>query len=391
MRSGSTAIAGSVVVHAIAVGALGWWTLTHEDEPVIAKAPIDITIEDAAPTIPVEFVPASAGDDTSGAAIPAPAAVAAIASTRGSAAVSTGRATSIETRPGPTAGTEHGHELMKMRGPDLALSPEFFAKLGPGEAHPPPPSSDWLDPRAGGRFHIDDEVVSIDVRQDGTVKLNRKADIDIHWALPIPSLHDLGDMLQAWREDPYAATRVGPTQDLPAHELAVPGTWDSGTNGNPDGNPTPHPHGDGSQGSVIPLLGGNLDLTSWAMRKFAHQDAYDSRKKKLLDDTRDERAYHGGAYKQEQLNRSAELMRGNLERLWLSTLDPAARREALFAMWDECAEGEGGMGEAGERARGQVIGWIAARLPKGSPGAFTDEEIAKLDAKRSSKAHFAPY
>jgi hypothetical protein len=142
---------------------------------------------------------------------------------------------------------------------------------------------------------------------------------------------------------------------------------------------------------VLSLLGGNMDLTGWAMRKFAHQDAYDSRKKKLLDDTRDERVYHGGEYKQEQLNRSAEIMRGNLERLWLSTIDPAARREALFEMWDECAEGDGGMGEAGERARGQVIGWIAARLPKGNPDAFTDEEIAKLDAKRSSKAHFAPY
>ena len=392
MRSG-TAIAGSVIVHAIALGVLGWWTLTHDDEVVAVTPPIDITIEDAAPTIPVEFVPAPAGDEASGAAIPAPAAVAAIASTRGSAAVSTGRATGIETRPGvtTTTGTDRGHELMKMRGPDLALSPEFFAKLGPGEAHPPPPSSDWLDSRPGGRFHIDDEVVSIDVNKDGTVNLHRKADVDIHWALPIPSLSGIGDMIQAWREDPYAATRVGPTQDLPAHELAVPGTWDSGTNGNPDGNPTPHPHGDGSQGSVIPILGGNLDLTSWAMRKFGHQDAYDSRKKKLLDDTREERAYHAGAYKKEQLDRSAELMRTNLDRLWISTVDPAARREALFEMWDECAEGEGSMGEAGERARRQVIGWIAARLPKGSLDAFTDEEIAKLDAKRSSKAHFAPY
>src|SRR5262249_12908458 len=148
------------------------------------------------------------------------------------------RTAPAETRPG----TEQGHQLMKMRGADLSLSPEFFAKLGPGEAHPPPPASGWLDSKPGGRFHIDDETASIDVHKDGTVKITDKPDVDIHWALPIPSLHDLGDMIQAWREDPYAATRVGPTQDLPAHELAVPGTWDSGTNGNPDGNPMPHNH-----------------------------------------------------------------------------------------------------------------------------------------------------
>jgi hypothetical protein len=392
MRSVPSAVAGSVIVHALVVGGLALWSMTRDDEPPAAREPVDISVEDA--PIPIDFVVAPAADPATGAALPGPSAPVAVAtSTNGArAAITTGSRGGTEVGPPtPTTGNEHGHELMKMRGPDLALSPEFYAKLTPGEAHRPPPSSGWLDSRPGGRFHIDDEVVSIDVNKDGTVKLHDKPDVDIHFALPIPSLSGIGDMLQAWREDPYAATRVGPTQDLPAHELAVPGTWDSGTNGNPDGNPTPRFHGDGSQGSVIPILGGNMDLTSWAMRKFAHQDAYDSRKKKLLDDTREERAYQGGIHKQEQLDHSAEIMRRNLERLWMSTIDPAARREALFEMWDECAEGENAMGEAGAMARGQVIGWIAAHLPKGSPGAFSDEEIVKLDAKRSSKAHFAPY
>jgi len=85
------------------------------------------------------------------------------------------------------------------------------------------------------------------------------------------------------------------------------------------------------------------------------------------------------------------MMRHNLERLWASTRDPAARRRALFELWDECGEGSGPLGEAGDRARGQVIGWIAAHLPSGSADAFTAEEIASLDARRSSKQHFAPY
>jgi hypothetical protein len=84
-------------------------------------------------------------------------------------------------------------------------------------------------------------------------------------------------------------------------------------------------------------------------------------------------------------------MRQNLERLWASTRDPAARRRALFELWDECGEGSGPLGEAGQSARGQVIGWIAVHLPAGSADAFTAGEIASLDAHRSSKQHFAPY
>jgi hypothetical protein len=81
----------------------------------------------------------------------------------------------------------------------------------------------------------------------------------------------------------------------------------------------------------------------------------------------------------------------NLETLWRTTTDPAQRRLALFALWDECDEGESSRGEAGERARTMVIGWIRAKLPEGSPDAFTADEIAKLDAARSSRQHFVPY
>jgi hypothetical protein len=120
-------------------------------------------------------------------------------------------------------------------------------------------------------------------------------------------------------------------------------------------------------------------------------DPYASRKLKLLDDTRAERVESGGAYRAAQLERSAQLMARNLEALWRATADPAARREVLFELWDECAEGEGPAGAAGARARAMVIGWIGTHLPKGQPGAFSDEDIARLDARRSSKQHFAPY
>jgi hypothetical protein len=139
------------------------------------------------------------------------------------------------------------------------------------------------------------------------------------------------------------------------------------------------------------FIEGKADIVSWLAKKTGVGDLYGARKRKLLDDTRDERVGNGGAYRSEQLDRSAELMRKNLERLWASTRDPAARRRALCELWDECGEGEGPLGEAGERARGQVIGWIATHLPAGSSDAFTPDEIASCDARRSSKQHFAPY
>src|SRR5690606_9996144 len=102
--------------------------------------------------------------------------------------------------------------------------------------------------------------------------------------------------------------------------------------------------------------------------------------------TFDERVAMGTAYRAEQSARSAELMQKNLEWLWAREHDPIARRAALFELWDECGEDE-----AGTRARALVIGWIRARLPAGSPDAFTAHELELLQTRRTSTAAFAPY
>src|SRR5262249_25045416 len=120
-------------------------------------------------------------------------------------------------------------------------------------------------------------------------------------------------------------------------------------------------------------------------------DPYASRKLALLDASRAERAELGAQHRREDLARSAELMQRNLEALWRATRDPAARRQALFTLWDECSEGDGPVGEAGERPRRRVVGWIRAKLPAGPPDAFTAEVVARLSAHRMSKQLFAPY
>jgi hypothetical protein len=146
----------------------------------------------------------------------------------------------------------------------------------------------------------------------------------------------------------------------------------------------------GRHGGIGIGLVGKLDISAWLQRKLVG-DPFASRKLKLLDDTRAERVASGGRFRDAQLARSAELMTRTLEELWRATGDAATRREALFELWDDCAEGDEEAGAAGERARAIVIGWIRAKLPAGSPEAYSDEEVRELGARRHSKQPFTPY
>ncbi len=119
-------------------------------------------------------------------------------------------------------------------------------------------------------------------------------------------------------------------------------------------------------------------------------DPYASNKRRMLDDTRDERYAIGKAYKQKQLANSAVIAQRNVAYLWAHTLDPAERKEALFEMWDECAEtGSDELVAGGAAARKLITGFIAAKLT--GPLAYTPAELAALNKKKKSSETFAPY
>jgi hypothetical protein len=281
---------------------------------------------------------------------------------------------------------------------DLSISDDVLSRILKDRPLPEPVTpSGHIQPN-GRESRIVDPVASYVVHGDGTVAIHDKKDIDLRWKVPLPTpgrilrgARNFGKDLTAWKEDPYRDTRVGTFQDLPRHLQAVPGSCsrvdDSMCDARPPKSVSKNMSGDGT---VIPVLGGLFDITSYLHRKFVG-DPYSSRKLKMLDVTRAERVESGAAYRAAQLGQSAELMARNLEALWRTTADPAARRAALFELWDECAEGEGPAGAAGERARAMVIGWIGSHLPRGQPGAFSADEIARLDARRASKQHFVPY
>jgi hypothetical protein len=159
-------------------------------------------------------------------------------------------------------------------------------------------------------------------------------------------------------------------------------------------------NGDGTVASIqdkrnlrankIPISG-EFDITD-AMMRSQGIDPYASYKLKVLDETRDERVAIGKRYRTQQLAQSGQLMQKNLERLWSSTPDLAARKRGLFELWDECAEsGTEELVVAGAAARAHVVGFIRSKLPAGSTEAFTHTELAHFNKQRKSHAPFAPY
>ena len=131
-------------------------------------------------------------------------------------------------------------------------------------------------------------------------------------------------------------------------------------------------------------LGFRFDLTDWAMRDFG-DDPYQRQKMRFLDRTRQQRYEIGKAYRAQILSHSADDMRKAVDRVWQTVHDPARQREALFELWDDCAEsGDPALVEAGEVARTFVMSVIRTKVT------YTAEELARFNARRTSKARFEP-
>lgn len=139
-------------------------------------------------------------------------------------------------------------------------------------------------------------------------------------------------------------------------------------------------------------IAGRASFDDWAMRK-AGIDPYASAKRQWLDKTRDERARIGMASRKEDLHRAPEFMKRNVAWAWSKTEgDPEARKQALFDLWDDCAEkGDDDLVEAGTGARLYVVGFIRGHLPQGAAGAFTPDDLTRLNAHKRSSATFQPY
>jgi hypothetical protein len=213
------------------------------------------------------------------------------------------------------------------------------------------------------------------VNPDGSVQLTDSPNFHVHFELP--SVQGIGNGLSAW----YGGSKGASGEDSDA-TLAKQIQAVAGSTTDPD---------DRSKTVVVPVISGGFDATDALMRGQGI-DPYASKKLKFLDSTRDERVQLGTRHRDQQLRQATQLVRRNLDALRAANLGLAARKQALFELWDECVEaGDPSLVIAGAAARRMVIGFIRAHLPAGSPDAFTAEELAVLGRARQSRAAFSPY
>jgi hypothetical protein len=345
-------------------------------------APPDRAPPPAPPQLPPPPRPEMASDGKPAAPSRAPAiATTAPASSGDPAATAATRTTAPA---GPETST--GSRLLSMRDPirrpDGAAAGATLARIADAAAPPPEIPHSGRLAQHGQKTRIDDLTFTATIDDDGTAHIVSKGDASFSVHLPRPS--DIKRKLASWVEDPYAYTRrLTPPQD----DIESAPRGDRAHLTPKDDKP--------DVSAVVPVIGGNLDITSWISRKILGEvkgDVYAARKRLALEQTFDERAEMRRRHRKDQLDHADLIVRDSLDRLWASALPLADKKQALFELWDDCAEtGDAAVVDAAARARSAIVGFIRAHLPAGSPDAFTSDELAALDAHRGSRAHFAPY
>ena len=354
-RSAMRSVAVSIAVHAAAVAGLAFGRGAHQ-RPVQVPAEVRIEVVPPpaaeAPVIEVTFL-----DETATATMPGaaqPSATRPAASQVAVAVTVTGPVPGATTHEAsePIAAPTAGHaSLLAMRAADLRIHavheqpaapptpPTPMAPLAP-LAMPASPDSGELDPAA---TH---EAFSLQVDRDGAAHVHDTR--NLRWVLKLPTVKDLKRGLADWHEALAEMERPPP----------LPTTHDREDAARPIERPL------GSVGVTIL----KFDATDWLMRSVG-QDPYASAKLNQLDATRDARAAIGARYRRTQLAHADALMQQNLEAAWTTLHDDAARKQAVYDLWNECDETNA---DATRLARTQILAF--ARMHR-----FTAEELARLE------------
>jgi len=127
------------------------------------------------------------------------------------------------------------------------------------------------------------------------------------------------------------------------------------------------------------------------MRK-AGQDPYTAVKRKMADETREQRVCLA---KQAHDKWQREALRGLPTKVKQIAgrfdLSPIERRRLVFEIWDECSEGPGDSpADYGSEARALILSAIREAFPEGGSFAYQPGELLALNQRRSSSATFAP-
>ncbi len=337
-------------------------------------APAEPTV---APPLDAPVAIAVAEPGRSHAAVPAAPPAAAATPAGDGALLATSATTGAEAAAAAEPGAVDPASAMSMRQgkADLSIPTEVIARVADGAYVPPDRIAAELQPQRDGSYVKNDLVFTASIEPDGTVHFTDKANFNYKFHIPNPVkiVRGAGRHLASWTEDPYGVS--------------------TGMNANKNREGTDD-DGDGKldEGDTFTIFSAGFDLTDWAMRSNG-EDPYTARKAAFLDRTRDDRVEIGSKYRADQLEVADQYMLDHLRALWKDpALDVAARRVAIFELWDDCAEtGEARVIEAAVRARAALDRFVRTKLPEDGAAAYTADELARLNARRRSRAVFAPY
>ena len=276
-----------------------------------------------------------------------------------------------EARPGAIAPEARG-QRPEARGPEARprLDPRRAAGVIVPDPGPPPPPQPLeglrprkpfkvrseLRPDGEAGFTTDEGAGTFVARtgRDGRVVFEDRSSFHIHLPGPRQIAKNIAGGLERWADDPR---RYAEETD----------------------NQTPS------------ILGGQFEITDSIMR-MGGQDPYAARKMDFLDRTRAERMRIAAGENSERLRQSLHQTRADLDRMWRGAGTAAHKRRLLFQLWDECAEsGSDDVVRTARAVRGQIVAFVRRHLPAGSRHAYSEAELARHNARRSSSARFEPY
>jgi len=138
-------------------------------------------------------------------------------------------------------------------------------------------------------------------------------------------------------------------------------------------------------------VSGHLDLNDQLM-KLAGQDPYASAKRKLADETREQRLCMARRYQGEQQKQELFALSTKVRRIAArADLSMGERRELVFSIWDECTEESGTTTDFGATARATILSIAREAFPEGTSEAYRPSELLALNGRRSSGERFTPY
>ena len=153
-------------------------------------------------------------------------------------------------------------------------------------------------------------------------------------------------------------------------------------------------HPDGSVGFTdrpgfdVDLAHGSagFDITD-AIMGSAGQDPYAAEREFFMERAEETIARLESRARTEAATHSLSGVRTRCRTIWEdATMPAAARRRALFDLWDELADGD-----EGAPARQAVVAYIRSAIPSSSAESFTMMELARMNANRQSAERFDPY